>query len=299
MDRHPLPKSSVFVAMDPISAKATALFDELTRVSDVRYIFVVHGIDSHAKYEKHRKRGLFQQLLSGDFGVLRRLGDRLASRFPPNLELVSEVSESLKSADGSGRGGIDSARRYSTLDMSLLSGAKIIPMNLSKSSSDRFAVDSSTTAYFTKCDFGVLLSFNLILSGAILEKNWGIWSFHPADTFRYRGRPSCFWEFLDGAQFGITLQRLTEEVDAGPVLAQRHLTVPRGRARSLEQVRRALEMLQLGMVSEALATVRKLGGTDLPSPNLSTSRYHRERDADKLLPSFLYLLEVIRNYARL
>lgn len=298
MVRHPFPKSSVFVATDPISAKATALFDELTRVSNIRYIFVAHGLDSHAKYRKQRKLGLFQQLLSGDFGVLRRLGDLLASRFAHNLGLVPEVSESLKTQMGGG-GKIDLARRYSILDMSLLSGAKIISMNLSKVSSGRFVVDPATLAYFTKCDFGVLLSFNLILSGAILDKKWGIWSFHPADTFRYRGRPSCFWEFIDGAPFGITLQRLTEEVDAGPVLAQRHLAVPRGRARSLEQVRQGLEMLQLGMVSEALVTVQRLGGTHLPSPNLSTSRYHRERDADRLLPSLLYLLEVIRNYARL
>lgn len=183
--------------------------------------------------------------------------------------------------------------------MSLLSGAKIIPMNLAKVSSDRFVVDPATLAYFAKCDFGVLLSFNLILSGPILEKNWGIWSFHPSDTFRYRGRPSCFWEFIDGAPFGITLQRLTEDVDAGPVLAQRHLTVPQGRAKSLEQVRRYLEILQLGMVSEALATVQRLGGTHLSSPNLSVSRYHTERDADRLLPSFRYLLQVIRNYANL
>jgi len=289
-----LPNSAVFVAIDPISAKGTALFNELMQVSNVRFIFVAEGLDSHANYLMARKRGLVRQLLSADFGVLRRLADSIAKKSKANRSLIHQISD-LAEVQGDG---YYPERHYSVSSMSALSGARVAQLDLLKVSKDRFAADAKTLRLFSEVDFGVLLSFNLILSGPILETNWGVWSFHPADTFRYRGRPSCFWEFIDDAPFGVTLQRLAEQVDGGPVLAQRHLNLPKGKGRTLEQVRPTLEMFQLGMIPEALATVQKSGGTDLPSPDVTTSRYHHQKDADRFLPSLRYLFKVVRNLMR-
>lgn len=170
-----------------------------------------------------------------------------------------------------------------------------MPLELKQISMDRYVVDNEVLEAFSECDFGVLLSFNLILSGPILRSNWGVWSFHPANTFRYRGRPGCFWEYIDGESFGMTLQRLSEEVDGGPVLAQRHLTAPEGRGKTLDEIRFILGTLQLGMITEAISSFQKTGGTFFSSPDTAKSQYHFQRDADKLLPSLKYLLAVIRN----
>jgi methionyl-tRNA formyltransferase len=59
-----------------------------------------------------------------------------------------------------------------------------------------------------------------ILTGDILKApTYGVVSYHHGDIREYRGGPPGFWEFLHGEdQFGITVQRLTEELDGGDVL---------------------------------------------------------------------------------
>lgn len=61
-----------------------------------------------------------------------------------------------------------------------------------------------------------------ILRGAILGvARLGIWSYHHGDATLYRGGPSGFWETLSGELVaGSTLQRLTEVLDGGQVLAR-------------------------------------------------------------------------------
>ena len=61
-----------------------------------------------------------------------------------------------------------------------------------------------------------------ILHGSILSAaRHGVWSFHHGDNRRYRGGPPGVWEVLqDHPESGVTLQRLTEELDGGEVLAR-------------------------------------------------------------------------------
>lgn len=52
---------------------------------------------------------------------------------------------------------------------------------------------------------------------------------HPSLLPRYRGRDPLFWAILDGErEVGITLHRMTGELDAGPILMQRAVPVPEG-----------------------------------------------------------------------
>lgn len=67
----------------------------------------------------------------------------------------------------------------------------------------------------------VLLRFGFgVLLGEILTvAPHGIWSYHLGDTDGYRGRPEGFWEIVRGEPVtGVTLQRLTEDVDGGNIL---------------------------------------------------------------------------------
>jgi hypothetical protein len=61
-----------------------------------------------------------------------------------------------------------------------------------------------------------------ILQGGILEAAaHGVWSFHHADNRVNRGGPPAVWEVLEQSDVtGVTLQRLTAELDGGIVLAR-------------------------------------------------------------------------------
>jgi folate-dependent phosphoribosylglycinamide formyltransferase PurN len=66
-----------------------------------------------------------------------------------------------------------------------------------------------------------------ILTGDILQApSYGVVSYHHGDIREYRGGPPGFWEFLHGKeQVGITVQRLTEELDGGDILLTKHVDI--------------------------------------------------------------------------
>lgn len=69
----------------------------------------------------------------------------------------------------------------------------------------------------------VMLRFGFgIIRGEILEAApLGVWSFHHDDELVYRGGPPCFWEVARGDPLAAaTLQRLTDRLDGGIVLAK-------------------------------------------------------------------------------
>lgn len=66
-----------------------------------------------------------------------------------------------------------------------------------------------------------------ILTGDILQApTYGVISYHHRDIQEYRGGPPGFWEFLYGEeQVGITVQRLSEELDAGEIVLVEHVNI--------------------------------------------------------------------------
>lgn len=76
-------------------------------------------------------------------------------------------------------------------------------------------------------DVVVLLGFNRILRGRILEEpEYGVLSFHGSDFRRYRGRPSGYWQFLNGEEkIGLSLQQLTEDLDGGNIVVCNHADI--------------------------------------------------------------------------
>lgn len=72
-------------------------------------------------------------------------------------------------------------------------------------------------------DLDVLVRIGFrILKGAILDSaRHGVWSFHHGDNRTNRGGPPGVWEVLeDRPETGVTLQRLSSELDGGEVLAR-------------------------------------------------------------------------------
>jgi methionyl-tRNA formyltransferase len=88
----------------------------------------------------------------------------------------------------------------------------------------------------------------------------GALNVHPSLLPHYRGREPVFWALLRGERtVGVTVHRMTEDVDAGPILAQRALDVgPRATRR---EVVTELDRLGAALVEELAA--RALAGDRL------------------------------------
>ena len=76
-------------------------------------------------------------------------------------------------------------------------------------------------------DVIVFLGFNKIIHQDVLNiTKLGILSFHTADTEKYRGRPSGFFEFLNNEKYGgVTLQRLSSELDKGDIVLKKKVNI--------------------------------------------------------------------------
>jgi methionyl-tRNA formyltransferase len=69
------------------------------------------------------------------------------------------------------------------------------------------------------CDVAVRFGFGLITGDVLTAPEHGVLSFHPADIRRYRGLGTPQAWIDDRNTIGVTLQRLTEEIDGGGIVA--------------------------------------------------------------------------------
>lgn len=72
-----------------------------------------------------------------------------------------------------------------------------------------------------KYDLDLILrhAFGVIQGEILRSARYGIWSFHHGDNDINRGGPPGFWEvMLDNPVIGVTLQKLTEELDGGLII---------------------------------------------------------------------------------
>ncbi len=80
--------------------------------------------------------------------------------------------------------------------------------------------ESAVEAAAEQCDVVVRFGFGLVRGEILSATEYGVLSFHPADIRRYRGLgpPKVF---VDGrSRIGVTLQRLSEEIDGGEIVAE-------------------------------------------------------------------------------
>ena len=91
----------------------------------------------------------------------------------------------------------------------------------------------------------------------------GVLSYHHGDMRKYRGLPPGFWEVYHGEkEMGVTVQRLSPELDAGLPIVEKKIPIRSGEswARLTERAYRESE----GMMHEALCKVRD--GLGEPEP---------------------------------
>lgn len=102
-------------------------------------------------------------------------------------------------------------------------------------------------------DVAIRFGFGFLVGPLLTDIEHGVLSFHHGDIQEYRGQPFGFWEFVhDQPTAGITLQQLTEELDAGRIAALK--TVDITDLHTWEAIRRRLldeseDMLTTGIES--------------------------------------------------
>lgn len=118
--------------------------------------------------------------------------------------------------------------------------------------------DDVVEAVGPEIDVAVRFGFG-ILKGDILDApEHGVLSFHHGDLRKYRGMPAGFWEFVnDETVAGVTLQRLTETLDGGSVVAYRDVDI--ADAHTWGEVSRRLYEASEGMLAAGIENLQRPG----------------------------------------
>jgi len=83
----------------------------------------------------------------------------------------------------------------------------------------RFPDDAIGRIREKNLDVLIRFGFNILRGEILSAARCGVWSYHHGDNEYYRGGPAYFWEVYENRPIsGVTLQILTEELDAGKVL---------------------------------------------------------------------------------
>lgn len=107
----------------------------------------------------------------------------------------------------------------------LLHGAEVVPVSPRQTAfSDYFADEVVDRLLALKLDVALRFGFRILRGRALGVASLGRWSFHHGDNTESRGGPTCFCEVFEGRETaGAVLQVLSEELDAGQVLAWVHV----------------------------------------------------------------------------
>lgn len=77
-------------------------------------------------------------------------------------------------------------------------------------------------------DVALRFGFRIIKGGALHIARHGVWSFHHGDNTVNRGGPAGFWEVMEQHEVtGAVLQRLTEDLDGGEIIARSYSSTDR------------------------------------------------------------------------
>lgn len=104
------------------------------------------------------------------------------------------------------------------------------------------------------CDVVIRYGFGLLKGDVLGRPEYGVLSFHPADIRQYRGLgpPQAY---LDGCgTMGVTLQRITEDIDGGDLVAYADTDV--SECKTLWEVYDLLDELQVELLTEGIRNLR-------------------------------------------
>ncbi len=135
------------------------------------------------------------------------------------------------------------------------------------------------------CDVVVRYGFGLIRGDILDATEYGVLSFHPADIRKYRGLGAPQAWLDDRDRIGMTLQRLTEAVDGGEIVAYKDTDV--GGCATLWEVFDSVRSLQADVLREGLGTLQdpsaELTAPDSLGPYYSTTSLRKPSFAGRTI----------------
>ena len=146
---------------------------------------------------------------------------------------------------------------YRDIDsVDLLADAAIVRTTPRQVSEYRVAVpDDVVDRIATETNIVFHLGYGILTGDILTDPEYGVLSYHHGDLSEYRGGPPGFWEFLRGeSSVGVTLQQLTEELDAGRVVAYGETDVTD--ASTWPEVREAMYAISPGLLTEGVTNIQ-------------------------------------------
>ena len=128
-------------------------------------------------------------------------------------------------------------------------------------------------------DVAIRFGFGILKGDVLDAPEHGVLSFHHGDLREYRGMPCGFWEFLNDEETGgVTLQRLTETLDGGEVVA--YEPVDLADARTWSAVRERLFAVSDDVLAKGIRNVAS--GVEPESPDELGDLYSLPEGGDVL-----------------
>lgn len=133
---------------------------------------------------------------------------------------------------------------------------------------DVFSINDSNVVKNYKLDIILRHEFNIIRGEILNAAKFGIWSFHHADNSINRGGPAGFWEIvLNQPSVGVTLQKLTPELDGGYIIDKTYFN------RKWSFIKTNTNILE-GSVSILFKSIKKIQNGNEFNPQKSTVYYN-------------------------
>ncbi|WP_276300453.1 formyltransferase family protein [Halorussus lipolyticus] len=130
-----------------------------------------------------------------------------------------------------------------------------------------------------EADVAVRFGFGILKGDVLDAPEYGVLSFHHGDLREYRGMPSGFWEYLhDEDTAGVTLQRLSESLDAGEITAYEPVDI--ADAPTWSAVRKRLYAVSDDVLVKGISNVSR--GVEPQSPEVLGDLYSLPEGGDVL-----------------
>lgn len=147
--------------------------------------------------------------------------------------LSSTVFHHLTNSGHSLRAVVVSQRRHGGLKSLIPITCDDIELLAMQAGIEVIALDDEATAFnaMQACAADVLIVAcypGLISASLAAQTRLGGFNLHPSLLPKYRGPEPLFWQFRDGADFGVSVHRLSAQFDAGDLVAQQKLSLADG-----------------------------------------------------------------------
>lgn len=146
-------------------------------------------------------------------------------------------------------------------------------------------------------DVGIVVSFGRIIPPSLLSApRWGLFNVHPSLLPKYRGAAPVVRALENGEEeTGVTIFKVTEELDAGPIALQRRVKV--GSFEAFGELNERLKELGKEMVLELLEILEN-GELQLKEQDHSRATYAPKISKDDPLVDFTFPCEKVKDKIR-